>query len=147
MTDAAPMLCRVQLGSLRPANDAAIGTVQALGNGALLTIAVKAATPNAKRLAMYWCMLAVAAENMASAVDGGLTAEDLHGIVKQKLELGRWLVLPSGDRVFRPASISFARMKEPERAAFVARVDRLLCGWLKVPTGSVFDAAKMKEAA
>jgi hypothetical protein len=132
---------------LRPANEAAEQAVQALGNGALVSIVVKGATPNQKRLAFYWSMLGVAAENMAGAVEGGLTADDLHGIVKQKLSLGRWLVLPSGDRVFRPASISFARMKEPDRAAFVARVDKLLCGWLGVPVGSVFDAAKAKEVA
>ena len=141
MSDAAPMLCRVQLGGLRPANDASIGVVQALGNGALVKIEVKGATANNKRMAFYWSMLKVAADNLHEQV-GDLTADDLHGIVKQKLSMGKWIQLPSGDRVFRPSSISFTKMKEPERAAFVDRVDRLLCGWLHVPPGSVFELAK-----
>lgn len=146
MSDAAPMLCKVLLGSLRPANAAASETLQALGNGATVKIEVKGATPNNRRMAFYWAMLKVAADHMHEQVEG-LTADDLHLIVKQKLGLGQWLTLPSGDRVFSPASISFARMKEPERAAFVNRVDKLLCGWLGVPAGSVFDAAEEQAAA
>jgi hypothetical protein len=145
MTDAAPLLCRVQLGALRPANEASTALVQAMGNGALVSIVVKGATPNQKRLNFYWSMLEVAAENLDGLVEGGLDPNDLHVWVKKKLKLGREIVSPSGDSVFIPRSISFARMKEPERAAFVQRVDKLLCGWLGVPVGAVFEAAKIRE--
>lgn len=146
MSDAQPILFDVLLGNLRPATDPARKLVQLLGNGARVSLAVKHATPNQKRLRFYWLMLKAAAENLDERVPG-LTPEDLHAIVKQKLELGKWLTLPSGDRVFQPTSISFARMKEPERAEFINRVDRLLSSWLGCEPGSVIDAARTREAA
>ena len=147
MTDAPPLLFTAMLGNLRPETAAARDTLAVLGNGARVSIEIKRANANRERLAFYWAMLAVAASNLADAVEGGLRPDDLHEIVKQKLGLGKWLQLPSGERVFRPASIAFGKMKEPERAAFINRVEALLCGWLKVPVGSVFEATKTEQAA
>lgn len=146
MTDTAPLIFATRLGALHPQNTAARDALTALGNNAQVTVTVKRSTANHRRLALYWAMMHVAAENLASAVDGGLTKDDMHEIVKQKLGLGVWLTLPSGDRVFRSESIAFGKMSEPERAAFINRVDALLCKWLGVPVGSVFEAARREEA-
>lgn len=146
MSDGAPILFEVVLGNLRPANEAARELLRTLGKGSRVTVDVKKATANKRRLDFYWTMLGVAAENLDERVPG-LTAPILHKIVKQKLELGEWIQLPSGDRVFNERSIAFAKMSEPERAEFINRVDALLSRWLGCEPGQVIDAARTREAA
>jgi hypothetical protein len=142
MTDA-PLAFRVYLGALRPACPAAEAAVKALGERALCGVRITRSSRNLKRLRLYRMMLAVAAPLLAEQVPG-LTAADLHDIVRRKLRLGDEIRLPSGERHFRPHSTSFATMDEATFAAHVNRVDALLSRWLNCPPGQVIDEARAR---
>jgi len=139
----APLAFRVQLGALRPACPVAEEALRALGNGALCGVTLRKSSRNLRRLRFYRMMLAVAAPLLAEHVPG-LTAADLHDIVRKKLKLGDEMRLPSGETHFRPRSTSFAAMDEAAFAAHVNRVDALLAKWLQCPPGHVIDEAKAR---
>jgi len=124
----APLAFRVQLGALRPACPVAEEALRALGNGALCGVTLRKSSRNLRRLRFYRMMLAVAAPLLAEHVPG-LTAADLHDIVRKKLKLGDEMRLPSGETHFRPRSTSFAAMDE---AAFAAHVNRVGCAFGEV---------------
>jgi hypothetical protein len=55
--------------------------------------------------------------------------------------------LPSGERWLDVDSISFGKMSEPERAAWVDRVAAILSRWLSVPIEDLMNEARAREAA
>ena len=143
--DDPPLLFTVSLGVLRPANDVSREAIAALSG--TVRIRITRATPNVKRMAFYWIMLKLAADNMADKIDGGLSAKLLHRILKRKLKLGREVVLPSGEVFFDEESISFATMPETDRAAWVTRVANLLSKWLGVPVDTLNSETSERAAA
>ena len=128
--DDAPLLFNVVLGNLRPAND--VTREHLAGLTGMVRVRITRASPNVRRMAWYWIMLKLAADNMADKIEGGLTSKLLHRILKRKLELGRTITLPSGEKFFDEESISFATMPETDRAAWVTRVQAVLSRWLGV---------------
>ena len=130
MSDKPPLDFTIVLGSIRPANDAAREALAALGNGKRVSAKITRATANTRRMGLYWAVAAKAAENLGDAIEGGMNAELLHRITKAKLHVGRTIRLPSGAEHFDEASISFARMSEPDRAAYVNRAFDLWAKWL-----------------
>lgn len=143
--DDPPLLFVVSLGVLRPANDISREAMAALSGR--VRIRITRATPNVKRMAWYWVMLKLAADNMADKVDGGLSAKLLHRILKRKLKLGREIVLPSGEVFFDEESISFAAMTEIDRAAWVKRVSSVLAKWLGVPLDTLTSETNERDIA
>ena len=142
MSDKPHLDFTIVLGSLRPTNDAAREAVAALGNGKRVSAKITRATANTRRMGLYWAVAAKAAENLGEAVDGGLNSELLHRITKAKLGIGRTITLPSGAAYFDDASISFAKMGEADRAAYVTRAFEMWSKWLRVDVQSLLDAAE-----
>lgn len=149
MADREPILCRVQLGTLRPDNEAATELLQALGNGQLVRIEVVRATGNVKRLRWYWKMLRVALDNMTDTFDGPVTPNAFHLWLKRHLELSKPIRAKATGEIIAwdDDSISFHKMSEPERAGFINRVSVMLAKRLGVEPSVLMDEAKRDLAA
>jgi uncharacterized protein YaeQ len=76
-----------------------------------------------------------------------LDEQDLHDITRQKLGIGHWIDLPSGDRRFKPASTSNRAMNEAERAAYTDRALHLWSVWTGVDVATLRHEAEQMEAA
>src|SRR3546814_6482185 len=86
----------------------------------------------------------VGSSDLLPETDGGnRDAELLHALLKQKLELGHWVTLPSGDRIFDARSTSFSKMTEPEFAKYFERVNAVLAKWLGVDPITLLDEARL----
>lgn len=149
MADREPILCRVQLGTLRPVNEAAEEVLRALGNGALVRIEVVKATGNVKRMAFYWVMLRVALNNLIDAFDGPMKPNALHLWLKRHLGLSKPIRAKSTGEIIAwdDDSIAFHNMNEAERSEFVSDVRDLLAKRLGVPPEILMDEARRGEAA
>jgi hypothetical protein len=128
--DSPPLIFKIELGMLRPANDMTREAMRGLTGE--VRVRITKVTANVRRLNWYWTMLKLAADNMADKIEGGLTAKLLHRILKRKLDLGRTITLPSGEKFFDEESIGFATMPETDRIAWVQRVQSTLSRWLGV---------------
>ena len=143
MPDAAPLTFRRVLGSLRPVGPAAEAALSAIGDD-IVRIDIKRMRGNVRRNALYWSCLSVAAPMLSERVEGdALTPELLHRVLKDRAGLVRLIKLPSGDVLKDYDSTSFAKMAEPERAAFIDFALATLSKWLSV---DVTDLRREGEA-
>lgn len=132
MADKPPLLFTKHLGGLRPANPAAEKALAAIEGNAPVRVEIKRTGGNAGRMALYWIVLAKAAEALSSMVEGdALDDEMLHQVLKDRRGLYSEVILPSGEVWKNYRSISFAKMPENERAAFVDWAFQTLAKWLK----------------
>lgn len=144
MADTAPLIFRRVLGSLRPVGKAAEDALAALDDGAV-RVRITRTAGNVRRNALYWACLGVAAPMLSERIDGdAIDVEMLHRILKDRRGLVRTITLPSGDTIKDYDSISFAKMAEPERAAFVDWALNTLSKWLGC---DVTDLRREAEAA
>lgn len=120
MPDSEPLLFRSALGVLRPATEAAADAVRA-ASGQTVRVEIKRTSGNIKRMALYWCVLRVASEQLSDAVDGVLSTRALHRWLKRDYGLAKPIVSKKTGEVidYDYDSVSFAKMPENERAAFV----------------------------
>lgn len=144
MADTAPLIFRRVLGSLRPVGKAAEDALAALDDGAV-RVRITRTAGNVKRNALYWACLGVAAPMLSERIEGdAIDVEMLHRILKDRRGLVRTITLPSGDTIKDYDSISFAKMAEPERAAFVDWALATLSKWLGC---EITDLRREAEAA
>lgn len=137
--DRPPLIMRRSLGTLRPDSDAAEKALKSIDEGARVIVEIKRSPRNVGRHKLYWKLLSVAADNLADRVEGHLDAELLHEILKQRLGLGMWAQLPSGDRFFNSDSTAFYNMSEPDFNAYFQRVNAILANWLGVSPNILLD--------
>lgn len=132
MSDVAPLLFRKVLGSLRPANKAAEDALAALDDKPVRARITRTAG-NTRRNGLYWACLGVAVPMLSERIEGpALSVDLLHRILKDKAGLFKLVTLPSGDTIKDFDSISFAKMPENERAAFIDWALETLSKWLGV---------------
>lgn len=144
MADTAPLIFRRVLGSLRPVGKAAEDALAALDDGAV-RVRITRTAGNVRRNALYWACLGVAAPMLSERIEGdAIDVEMLHRILKDRRGLVRTITLPSGDTIKDYDSISFAKMAEPERAAFVDWALATLSKWLGC---EITDLRREAEAA
>lgn len=141
MPDTQPLLFRKALGSLRPANEAAEKALQAVDGQC--RIEFKSMRGNVRRNGLYWSCLNVAVP-MLDEKAPGLTVDLLHKVLKDRYGLVRIVTLPSGEHVKDYDSISFAKMTEVERAAFIDWALNTVSTWLGC---DVTDLRREGEAA
>jgi hypothetical protein len=146
MAEAAPILARKILGSLRPANGAAKEAFDALSPDALLRIRVTKASGNTKRLALYWIVLAIAAPMLEERLDGPMTTAMLHRILKRKAGLAKPVKLPSGEVEWDYESVSFEAMPEAERAKHIDWSIRTLAHWLGCSEDDLLNEGRSEAA-
>jgi hypothetical protein len=141
MADEPPLLARKVLGSLRPANRACEDALAALDDKPI-RIRITRTSGNIKRNALYWACLGLAAPMLSERIEGeALSVDLLHRILKDKAGKYRLVKLPSGDTIKDYDSISFSKMPENERAAFIDWALETLSKWLGV------DVADLRREA
>jgi hypothetical protein len=139
MADEPPLFFDRRLGGLFPANPAA---EQALANvNGRVRVKITRTQGNNKRIALYWIVLGLAAP-MLDEVAPGLTDRLLHNVLKDRAGLVRIVTLPSGEQVKDYDSISFAKMTEPERAAFIDFAFKTVSQWLGVDVETLTKEAR-----
>lgn len=141
MPDSPPLLFKKVLGSLRPANAAAEQALQVIDGQC--RIEFKSMRGNVRRNGLYWACLSVAVP-MLDEKAPGLTVDLLHKVLKDRYGLVKIVTLPSGEQVKDYDSISFAKMTEVERAAFIDWALTTVSAWLGV---NVTDLRREGEAA
>ncbi|WP_198352383.1 hypothetical protein [Sphingomonas sp. MA1305] len=144
MSDQAPLIFRKVLGGLRPVGPIAEAAIRALDDGPV-RVRITRTAGNVRRNALYWSCLGIAAPMLSERIEGdAIDAEMLHRILKDRRGLVRVITLPSGDTIKDYDSTSFAKMAEPERAAFVDWALATLSKWLGV---QVEDLLREGQAA
>lgn len=141
MADTPPLLFQRRLGGLFPANPAAEQAMQAIDGK--VRVELKSMRGNTRRNALYWSCLGVAVPMLDEKVPG-LTVDLLHKVLKDRRGLVRCVTLPSGEQVKDYDSISFAKMTEVERAAFIDWALNTVSSWLGC---DVTELKKEGEAA
>lgn len=144
MTDRPPLLGKVVLGRLAPANRAAEDALKAAA-GKTVRFELKRYGANERRRAFHFVMLDVAAEALTDATGFHWDAELLHRELKERLGLGETFVTPSGHKVFKPRSTSNRAMDEAERARWTDRCAALLSHWLGVEIGELMNEARARN--
>lgn len=130
MSDKAPLLFQPRLGGLFPANAAAETAMRDVAG--TVRIEIKGGAANQRRRSLYWCLAALVVPLLNDQHNMTLDENDLHEITRQKLNVGHWIELPSGDRRFKPASTSNRAMNEHDRAAYTSAAFALWSRWTGV---------------
>ena len=130
MSDKAPMLFEAHLGMLRPANRVAEEAMREVRGR--VRVEIKGGVANQRRRGLYWSVASLVVPLLNDRHNMTLDEQDLHDITRQKLDVGKWLDLPSGDRRFKPASTSNRAMNEAERAAYTDKALNLWSTWTGV---------------
>lgn len=139
MSDKAPLLFEPHLAMLRPANKVAEDALRMLSGR--VRVEIKGGVANQRRRSLYWAVAALVVPLLNDSHGMTLDEQDLHDITRQKLGVGEWQELPSGDRRFKPASTSNRAMNEAERAAYTDRALSLWSTWCGV------DVATLRQEA
>ena len=139
MADKAPLLFELHLGMLRPANKQAQEALTALSGR--VRVEIKGGSSNERRRSLYWSVAALVVPILNDLHNMTLNEQDLHGITRQKLGVGEWLNLPSGDSRFKPASTSNRAMNEAERSEYTNKALALWSTWTGV------DVATLRQEA
>lgn len=145
MSDECPPLYRRTLFGFVPENDEALALFNLVEVGGLIKLEGKVPR-HLKRLQAYWMMVKLVADNTDWA-DGD--KQIVHDAIKAALNLGKWIKIPGATReMFKPKSISFAKMSEPEFVEFFNRATKV-CEkyWLKVPPGTLAMESQQRRLA
>jgi hypothetical protein len=95
MSDRAPLLFSARLGGLFPANATAEAAMREIKGK--VRVEIKGGVANQRRRGLYWSVAALVVPLLNQAHRMTLTEDDLHFITRQKLGVGEWVSLPSGD--------------------------------------------------
>lgn len=144
MTDRAPLLFTARLGMLAPANAVAENAMREIKGR--VQVEIKGGVANQRRRSLYWAVAALVVPILNDLHNLTLDENDLHDITRQKLGVGHWIELPSGDRRFKPASTSNRAMNEADRAAYTDRALRLWSTWVGIDVATLRNEAE-REAA
>lgn len=130
--DKQPALFRRAFGSLRPVTPAAEELLASVPADRSVRVEIKNIRGNTRRLALYWCCLKVACEQLSDAVDGVLSPRLLHRFLKRRCGLSSPVVSKKTGEIVEwdDESIAFENMPEHERAAFIDQALALLSEWI-----------------
>jgi hypothetical protein len=143
MADEAPLFFERRLGGLFPACPAADKALAAV-NGRV-RVKITRTQGNNRRIALYWIVLGIAAP-MLDEQAPGLTDQLLHNVLKDRAGLVKIVALPSGEQIKDYDSISFHKMTENERAAYIDFAFKTLSSWLGVDVETLTREAKEQAA-
>lgn len=144
MSDRAPLIFEAHLGMLRPANAAAETAMREIRGR--VRVEIKGGVANQRRRGLYWAVASLVVPLLNEAHNLTLDEQDLHDITREKLRIGKYLTLPSGDRFFKHASTSNRAMNEADRAAFTDRALHLWSTWTGVEVTTLREEAERLAA-
>ncbi len=144
MSDKAPLIFETRLGMLRPANAAAETAMREIKGR--VRVEIKGGVANQRRRGLYWAVASLVVPLLNEAHNLTLDEQDLHDITREKLRIGKYLTLPSGDRFFKHASTSNRAMNEADRAAFTDRALHLWSTWTGVDVTTLRAEAERMAA-
>ena len=131
--EAPPILFKRHPGGLYPASAYAEKQLEALDRSAPVKIEFKRTRGNDRRMALYWIVLAKAADALSEICEGDpLDAVLLHRVLKDRRGLYTETTLPSGEVIKNYDSISFHKMTENERADYIDWAFNTLAKWLRI---------------
>ena len=139
MADRAPLFFDVRLGGLFPANAAAEAAMPEIKGR--VKVAITGGRANQKRRGLYWSVLALVVPLLNEAHGMTLDDDDLHDITRDKLKLGDWQTLPSGDRHWKRRSTRNRAMNEADRAEYTTKAIELWSTWTGVDVTTLRDEA------
>lgn len=132
MPEQSPLYFTKRLGGLYPNSPAAEKALAAVDGR--VRVRITSSRGNDRRMALYWIVLGIAAPILSDMCEGDpLDDAMLHRVLKDRKGLYTETVLPSGEVVRNYDSISFAKMPENERAAYIDWAFATLSTWLKIP--------------
>lgn len=141
MAERTPLYFAKRLGGLYPACPAAEKALAAVDGR--VRVRITSSRGNDKRMSLYWVVLTIAAPILSDLCQGEPMDEAmLHRVLKDRLGLYTETILPSGEVVKNYDSISFAKMPENERAAFIDRAFVCLSKWLGIPVETLTTEAR-----
>jgi hypothetical protein len=140
MADKAPLYFQTRLGMLAPACAAAESAMREIKGK--VRVEIKGGVANQRRRGLYWCVAALVVPLLNDAHNLTLDEQDLHDLTRQKLGIGKWIELPSGDRHFKHASTSNRAMNEAERAEYTDRALHLWSTWTGIDVTTLRDEAQ-----
>lgn len=150
MVDRQPALFRKAFGSLRPVTPAAEELLATVPDRAV-RVEIKNIRGNTKRLALYWICLKLACEQLSDAVDGIMTPRLLHRYLKRRCGLSSPVVSRKTGEIIEwdDESISFEKMPESERAAYIDQALTMLSDWIGTDIATLRSEAQAQfgEAA
>ena len=142
--DKAPLIFETHLGMLRPANAAAETAMREISGR--VRCEIKGGVANQRRRGLYWSVAALVVPILNNAHQLTLDENDLHDITRQKLNIGNWITLPSGERHFKHASTSNRAMNEADRAVYTDKALHLWSTWTGVDVTTLRDEAERMAA-
>lgn len=147
MSDKEPILFRSMLGTLRPVSAAAEEATKAT-SGTIVRVEVKRTTGNTRRMALYWVVLRIAAEQLSDAFDGIISTKALHRWLKREFGIATPIRSKKTGEVidYDYDSISFTTMTEDERSTFITWTIEKLSARLGCDVTTLTNEAK-REAA
>lgn len=135
MADRAPLYFEARLGMLAPCNRAAEEALQAIRGK--VRVEIRGGIANQRRRSLYWVLAGIVVPILNQRHQLTLSEQDLHDITRQKLGIGEWFTLPSGDRHFKHASTSNRAMNEHDRAEYTNRAFDLWSTWTGVDVSTL----------
>jgi hypothetical protein len=131
MPDKQPALFRKVFGSLRPVTPAAEELLATIPDRAV-RVEIKSVRGNTRRLALYFCCLKVACEQLSDAVDGQMSVRVLHRYLKRRCGLSSPIISKKTGEIIEwdDESISFENMPEHERASYIDQALETLSAWI-----------------
>jgi hypothetical protein len=148
--DTQPALFRKVFGALRPVTPAAEELMKSVPDRAV-RVEIKNIKGNTRRLALYWVCLKVACEHLSDAVDGVMSVRVLHRYLKRRCGLSSPIISKKTGEVIEwdDESISFEKMPEAERAAYIDQALETLSAWIGTDVTTLRNEAQSQfgEAA
>ena len=139
MPDKAPLFFTTHLGMLKPASASAEQAMQEVNGRVRVTITGGKA--NQRRRGLYWSVLSLVTPLVNDAHNMTLDDNDMHYIMRVKLEMYDDITLPSGEVYRKLWSTSNAKMSEPDRAEYL---NKCLAHWF---TWTGVDATTLRNEA
>lgn len=140
MPDEAPLIFARRLGGLFPVNPAAKEAVNALDGQ--VVVKITRANRNQRRRSLYWVVTGIVAGILNDMHGLTLSDNDLHDIIRDKLDFVTRISLPSGGEHVKRRSTSDRSLTEPDRAAFMTKAFETYSRWIGVPVETLTREAE-----
>lgn len=139
MADKAPLFFTVRLGGLFPANAAAQDAMQEIKGR--VTVDIRGGKANQPRRSLYWVLVSLVTPILNQQHGMTLTDNDLHDIMRDKLEMYDEVTLPSGEVYRRRWSTSNRAMNEADRATYLNKCIDIWATWTGIDPLTLRDEA------